>query len=302
MTPAADIEIAAILSGKSGRDENFPVASALIAPRHRQAILGFYRFVRAADDIADHATLAPSTKHGLLDRLEAGLQGDGTGEPEAEPLRLALRDRGMKPRHALDMLVAFRRDIDKPRTDDWADLIDYCRYSAMPVGRFVLDVHGEPEHLWPANDALCAALQILNHMQDCGRDHRDIGRIYLPRDLMERHGVAPADLERGAATPGLRAVLDDIGGRTGELLAESAPFAAGIDDLRLAMEVGVIQGMAERLLGRLKARDPLAESVALGKAGFASAALVGLIALGGRRLFGSPARRAPHHHRAEEPR
>lgn len=302
MTRPADIEIAAILSGKSGRDENFPVASALIAPRHRQAILGFYRFVRAADDIADHAALGPSTKHALLDRLEAGLQDDGTGEPEAEPLRLALKERGMKPRHALDMLVAFRRDIDKPRTEDWADLVDYCRYSAMPVGRFVLDVHGEPEDLWPANDALCAALQILNHMQDCGRDHRDIGRIYLPRDLMERNGVAPADLERDSATPGLRAVLDEICERTGGLLAESAAFAPGIRALRLAMEVGVIQGMAEHLLGLLQSRDPLAERVALGKAGFAFAALGGLVALGGKRLFSSAERRAPHHRRAEEPR
>ena len=90
----------------------------------------------------------------------------------------------LDPQHARDLLTAFRMDVIKRRYRDWDDLMNYCRYSAMPVGRFVLDVHGEPRSTWPANDALCAALQIINHLQDCGKDYRDLDRVYLPLDLL----------------------------------------------------------------------------------------------------------------------
>ena len=80
------------------------------------------------------------------------------------------------PHHALQPLTAFKRDATQLRYVDWEDLLDYCRYSAMPVGRFVLDVHGERRDTWPANDALCAALQIINHLQDCGEDYRNLDR------------------------------------------------------------------------------------------------------------------------------
>jgi phytoene/squalene synthetase len=162
MTNAADLR-----SGKGSGDENFPVASRLIAPKHRPAVLAFYEFVRVADDIADHSKLAPAEKLERLDRLEAALLGEHDAEPEGVRLRGVLRERSLSPVHAQHLLRAFRQDVTKLRYENWDDLIDYCRYSAMPVGRFVLDVHGESQATWPANDALCAALQIINHLQDC---------------------------------------------------------------------------------------------------------------------------------------
>src|SRR6202167_6255635 len=93
------------------------------------------------------------------------------------------------PRHALDVLTAFRMDVTKLRYEDWDEVIHYCRYSAMPVGRFMLDVHGESPSTWPASDALCAGLQINNHLQDCGKDYRDLNRVYLPRDALAAAGV-----------------------------------------------------------------------------------------------------------------
>ena len=146
-------------SGKSHRDENFPVASWLIHPRYRAPILAFYQFVRTADDIADHARLTPGEKLALLDQLEADLDGRTSQNAEGVALRSALAARGLSPRHAKDLLTAFRSDVTKLRYHDWDDLMGYCAYSAMPVGRFVLDVHGESEATWPASDALCAALQ-----------------------------------------------------------------------------------------------------------------------------------------------
>ena len=151
-------------SGKTHRDENFPVASFLIARRHRPVILAFYRFVRAADDVADHASLPPDEKLALLDRLERSLLGREASEPAGVALRTALAERHLPPRHALDLLTAFRLDVTKRRYSDWNDLMDYCAFSAMPVGRFVLDVHGESRSTWPASDALCAALQVINHL------------------------------------------------------------------------------------------------------------------------------------------
>ena len=177
MTTASELR-----SGKTHRDENFPVASWIIHPRHRALILAFYNFVRTADDIADHATLAADEKLRYLDLLEAELLGKGDSQPEAVKLRQALAERGMPPRHALDVLIAFRMDVTKLRYENWDELMDYCRYSAMPVGRFVLDVHGESTSTWPASDALCAGLQINNHLQDCAKDYRDLNRVYMPRE------------------------------------------------------------------------------------------------------------------------
>src|SRR5690349_10626372 len=133
---------AALRSGKGSGDENFPVASRLIHPRHRDIILAFYEFVRTADDIADHPRLSQSEKLAYLDQLEASLNGETDREAVGVALRAKLRDRHLASKHALDLLKAFRRDVTKHRYLNWQELIDYCSLSAMPVGRFVLDVHG----------------------------------------------------------------------------------------------------------------------------------------------------------------
>jgi squalene synthase HpnC len=254
---------AALRSGKSHRDENFPVASHLIHPRHRGAILAFYEFVRIADDIADHPSLPEHEKLAHLDALEAGLLGHGDQADEAVRLRKVLAERNLTPRHAQDLLTAFRMDVTKLRYTDWDDLMNYCSYSAMPVGRFVCDVHGEDRAVWPANDALCAALQVINHLQDCAADYRNLDRVYVPLDALTASGAAVEDLRRDAATPELRACLRGLAERTGGLLDKSASFAAHICDFRLGMEVAVIQSLARRLVALLMARDPLSENVHL---------------------------------------
>ena len=254
---------AALRSGKSHRDENFPVASHLIHPRHRGAILAFYEFVRIADDIADHPSLREHEKLAHLDALEAGLLGHDDQADEAVRLRKVLAERNLTPRHAQDLLTAFRMDVTKLRYTDWDDLMNYCSYSAMPVGRFVCDVHGEDRAVWPANDALCAALQVINHLQDCAADYRNLDRVYVPLDALAASGAAVEDLRRDAATPELRACLRGLAERTGGLLDKSASFAAHICDFRLGMEVAVIQSLARRLVALLMARDPLRENVHL---------------------------------------
>ena len=250
-----------LASGKGHRDENFPVASALIAKRHRPLVMAFYRVARMSDDIADHATASPQTKLAELDAVERSLTGAATSVPEAVVLRNMLSERGITLQHAQDLLAAFKRDVTQNRYADWADLMDYCRYSAAPVGRFMLDVHGEDRSTWAASDALCAALQINNHLQDCGKDFSDIDRVYLPADALAAAGVEVTALGGRAASPALRGVIADLARRTRALLDEAKPLAGQVRDRRLSLEIGVIHRLAVSLNTRLTTRDPLSERV-----------------------------------------
>ena len=279
MTTAAEVR-----SGKDHRGENFPVASMLIAARYRKPILAFYDFVRVADDVADHAALPPSEKLKLLDSLEATLLGKSDAEPQGVALRQQLVERSLSPQHAQDLLNAFRMDVTKLRYANWDELINYCRYSAMPVGRFVLDVHGEDRATWEANDALCGALQIINHVQDCAADYRNLDRVYLPLDMLGKHGIGVEALQAHAASPALRATFNDICDRLDGMLAKSAVFAGQIKDRGLSLEVSVIQRLAEKLTRVLRAHDPLSERVHLGKMEVAGVALMGLMQGASRRL------------------
>jgi squalene synthase HpnC len=269
------ITLADIAPSKDEHGENFPVASWVVAPRHREAILAFYKFVRTADDVADHPTLSETDKFRLLDQLEAALLGkDDPDAAAGVQLRSALAKRSLAPRHALDLLTAFRMDVTKRRYADWDDLIQYCRYSAMPVGRFVLDVHGESSTTWPANDALCAALQVINHLQDCRADYQELDRVYIPLDAMQRAGTNVDALAAATSTPELLRCIRETAGRTELLVREAEPFSAQINDLRLALEVAVIQAVARSLTRTLQQRDPLSERVHLSKFAYARAGLI----------------------------
>ena len=181
----------------------------------------------------------------------------------------------MTPRHAQDLLVAFRLDATKLRYANFGELLHYCRYSAAPGGRFVLDVHGESEGTWPANDALCAALQIINHMQDCGKDFREIDRVYIPTDVLDRHGATVEMLGEAKASPVLRASLRDLAGSNAELVAQGRRFSPQVCDWRLRLETAIIGQLAAKLNGWLLVRDPLSETVHLSKAGAIWQALLG---------------------------
>ncbi|MEZ5786407.1 MAG: squalene synthase HpnC [Xanthobacteraceae bacterium] len=274
-------------SGKGSRDENFPVASKLIHPRHRGIILTFYEFVRVADDIADHPTLSQAEKLHHLDQLEESLLEPGADkEPHGVALHRALAERGLSPGHAQDLLTAFRLDVTKRRYSDFDDLMGYCSFSAMPVGRFVLDVHGESEATWPANDALCAALQIINHLQDCGDDYRNLDRVYIPLDVLRANGAEVSELGAPYASANLRAAIVGLAQRTAKLLRHSRRFSAQIKDRRLAFEVAVIQRLAERLVYLLQVRDPLCQPVHLAKPTVAALGLSGVLRGMWGRVFG----------------
>jgi len=271
-------------SGKGHRDENFPVASRLIPARHRAVILAFYEFVRTADDIADHGGLSANEKIELLDGLEADLLGADGGNPQAVALRHAIAERGLSPQHAQDLLKAFRLDATKRRYADWDDLIGYCTYSAMPVGRFVLDVHGESRTTWPASDAICAALQINNHLQDCADDYRKLDRVYLPLDALAACGLGVEALGEAKASPALRRCLAGLAERTRSLLRQGDLLPVLVEDFRLGLEISVIYTLALRLTGILAVRDPLSERVHLAAPEVAAVSLFALLKGAARRV------------------
>jgi squalene synthase HpnC len=270
---------------KTHRDENFPVASILIHPRHRKKILAFYRFARAADDIADHLSLPENEKLAQLDQLEETLVGSSDEADQAIPLRQALAADGLPLRHAQDLLIAFRMDVTKRRYQDWDDLMRYCTYSAMPVGRFVLDVHGESPVTWTASDALCAALQVINHLQDCGADFRQLDRVYVPLDALNHHGLSVEALAADKASPALQSCLQALAERTSALLDEAEPLSTQVRDLRLGLEISVIQKLARKLTRLLMKHDPLSERVHLGAGGVAVVSAAGIAEGIGRRII-----------------
>jgi len=275
-------------SGKHRGSENFPVGSWLIAKALRPHVHAFYRFARTADDIADAAELPAEEKLRRLDRMAAVLDGaPGDDAPAAAAMRASLRDTGLSAVHCHDLLTAFRQDATTPRTADWGALMAYCRLSAAPVGRYLLDLHGESRDGWPASDALCAALQVINHLQDCADDLRQMNRVYVPLDWLAAEGLGVDALRAPRAEPPLRRVLDRMIEATAPLVASAQTLPACLRDRGLRSEAAVIAALAARLLDQLARRDPLAERVKLGPWGIVAATagglLRGLSAGGGRR-------------------
>ncbi|SME93418.1 squalene synthase HpnC [Tistlia consotensis] len=254
-------------SGKGAGDENFPVGSLLIEKALRPTVMAYYAVARATDDIADNPGLAPLDKIARLERFQAALEGrlDGAEVATAVRARAALQAAGVPVEHARRLCEAFKRDAVKLRYDDWDDLMGYCADSANPVGRFLLDLHREDRSDFPASDALCSALQVINHLQDCQKDYRALDRVYLPGDWMAGEAVTVEDLDAPRAGPGLRRVLDRCLAGVDELLVEARPLPWRLRSTRLALESAAILGLAEVLTRELKARDPLAERVELSK-------------------------------------
>ncbi len=273
----SDVASVELWSGKGAGDENFPVGSRLIRADLRRHVHAFYTFARNADDIADNAGLPPADKIARLDHMEAVLTGRAdSGSPSALRLRQTLPETGVTLRHSLDLLHAFRQDAEKRRYRDWAELLDYCRYSAMPVGRHVLDLHGEARNTYPPSDALCAALQVLNHLQDCAKDLDALDRCYLPEDLLATYGTQVEDLRADRASPGLRKVLDALLDETDRLNQTAADLPHRVRDRRLRVETAVIVNLAKHLARRLRREDPVAGRVKLTKGDVAASVALAL--------------------------
>ena len=271
-------------SGKHRGQENFPVGSVLVRPSLRRHVHAFYAFARNADDIADSPELAAADKIARLDVMEAVLLGGREqGSPSALGLRASLAETGVTAAHAQDLLRAFRQDAGKTRYASWDELLDYCRFSAMPVGRHVLALHGEPADCTAPSDALSAALQVLNHLQDMARDLTGLDRCYLPQNCLNAAGSSVNEVRGSAETPALRQVIGKLLDRCDALNEEAASLPRRVRDRRLRLETAVILGLSRRLARRLRHGDPLATRVKLRPADVAASLAGAAPYLAGRR-------------------
>ncbi|GGY46228.1 squalene/phytoene synthase family protein [Parvularcula lutaonensis] len=269
----ADIEAA---SGKGAGDENFPVGSFLIAPPLRPHVKAYYDFARGADDIGDDPDLDGEEKIRRLEAYRQVLHGEAKGLTKPEALRRSLLATGVPLERGSDLLRAFKQDARQDRYASLSELITYCEYSACPVGQFLLDLHGEDRALFPASDALCTSLQILNHLQDCSDDLRKIGRSYLPIRWLTEEGAAVEDVLADRASPELRKVFHRLLDVCDDLNRKAEELVGGLRSRRLAAESAVILRLAKRLHNRLRTGDPVAERVALSRTDFLAAGALGL--------------------------
>lgn len=268
-------------TGKSAGDENFPVGSILLPRRLRPHIANFYAIARATDDIADSPDLSSDQKLTRLDLFEEAIRGERFHDPALDKgyrMRTSLAQTGVTERHVCDLIAAFKQDATKQRYDDWDALMGYCNLSAAPVGRFLLDLHGEDPAGYVYSDPLCNALQVLNHLQDCKEDYLALDRVYLPGDWMAAEGTSVEELDAPEASRAMRAVIDHALDGVEELMRRARELPGKLKSRRLAMETAVIVRLADRLTAMLRTGDPIAGRVALTKTDFISCGARGIVA------------------------
>jgi squalene synthase HpnC len=266
-------------SGKGAGDENFPVGSILLPKRQRPHVAKFYAFARAIDDIADNGALGPNDKIARLKDFDAALRGETKNDAfeKALVLRQSMIETGVPTKHGSDLVAAFVQDAVKLRYESWDELLGYCMLSANPVGRYLLDLHGEDRAGYRYSDALCTVLQIVNHLQDCGDDRKNLDRVYIVGSWLREFGGSIDDLDKPALTPALRKTMDRMLDGCNALMTDARKLPAALKSRHLAMESAVIVRLADRLIARLRAGDPLASRVELSKFDFASAGILGAV-------------------------
>ncbi len=260
---------------KTRQTENFPVGSLLIPKDLRTDVHAYYRFARRADDIADSPTIEAEEKMARLTAMEQVFRSKANPVTAPSPdqqedlnsanhLKDHIENRGLDCNLATDLLEAFKHDaLNKPcRT--WGDLLNYCRFSACPVGRFLIALHGE-EIDTAGSDALCSALQITNHIQDAKQDWTSLRRLYLPNDWMTKDGTSANDLEKPSITAGLRTTLDRMLDHTDILLERALELPIALRHRGLAAEAAICIKLARQLSYRLRHNDPIAAKVSLTK-------------------------------------
>ena len=262
-----------------GHYENFPVASVLVPARYRSAVVAIYRFARAADDIADEGSAPAAERHRALEAFSRGLDAIERGDtPAGAPfaaLAPAIREHGLPIDLFRDLLSAFAQDVDVTRYPTFADVLDYCRRSANPVGRLLLAMYriDDPRSL-AQSDAICTALQLANFWQDVAIDWRKGTRLYLPLEDLERFGVTLAQIADGACDARFTRLMAFETTRTRALFDEGRPLVRRMP-WRLGLELAAVVAGGKRVLERIDAvrGDVFAQRPVLGKRDWALLAL-----------------------------
>ena len=254
---------------KDSSQENFPVGMMIFDKKRRQLIADYYRFARYGDDIADNPDIKPQSKIKQLDEMEDIFLGRKKYKGKKLDFISKLREKFCQDNLAFslatDLLIAFRRDASGFDYQTWAQLTDYCKYSAATVGRFMLAIHNEHPSTYLPSASLCAALQIVNHVQDIKYDALVQKRIYIPSDIMKKFKVSLEDLTKDTETPELRKAIEYIMEKIRGMIKDGALLPMIIRDKWLKTEICIILSLTNIMIKKILKGDVLAKEIKLSK-------------------------------------
>ena len=262
-------DISHFMSGKSYSDENFPVASFLMTKKIRKIVRIFYFFARMADDIADHQTLSPNQKKRILFFFDKAIaKNEKTNNPILNEIIKRFKELPSGKKYSRNLLKAFIMDASNKKYKIWEDLLLYCKFSANPVGRFVIDAVNEKQNIkkiYDASDNLCTALQIINHVQDCQKDFKELKRVYIPYSLFKKYSLNKSILNQKKSTENFKRLKIEIIDNVLKLLKGTEIGLYKIQSWRLRKETLIILNIAKRLCNLLKRNDPLKKKIKLSR-------------------------------------
>ena len=266
---------------KQAQDENFPVASLMISKQLRPLVMDYYEFARYCDDIADNPDLLPEEKLTQLQEIADIFCGKkkyrGNKLSFAAKLKNDFWREELDASLANDLLVAFRRDSQGEIYETWEQLVNYCLYSAVPVGRFMLAIHNESTITYQPAAALCVALQIVNHLQDIKYDLLKLNRLYLPADLMKKYKVKKEDLLQNQSTPKVKKLIHHISALVQGQLEESLVLPQLVRSWRLRYQLYIILSLTNIMLKKINKGDVLKSEICLNIWDWTKAISVGIM-------------------------
>lgn len=257
-----------VQQSKNMKNENFPV-EALVNKNLRPIVSAYYKAARLADDIADSPILSPKQKLLHLTNIEQDFQ-NGFGKKKlkhnlAEPFELGwiFADEGLAPSLYTDLLRAFEKDASNQKIAVWEQLIDYCSFSAAPVGRFILALYNESPSCYLQAEILCAVLQITNHLQDLRKDAETLKRCYLPQDMMDKYDVRLSDIYLNKSSPQLCLLLTEMTDKLSKMLKDASVLPALVRSIRLKIQIGIILSLTNSMIKKIKKYDVLTTHIKL---------------------------------------
>ena len=265
-------DVSHLMSGKSYSDENFPVASFLMTKKIRSIIRVFYFFARMADDIADHQKLSSNQKKNILLFFDNAIsKSKKTNNKILDKMIAKFKELPSGKKYSRNLLKAFMMDASNKKYKNWNDLLYYCKFSANPVGRFVIDAVNERkniEKIYEASDSLCTALQIINHIQDCKKDFKELNRVYIPESFFKKYSVDKKILRKSKSIENFERLKIEIVDNVLLSLRKTKLGLREIQSWRLRKETLIILNIAKRLCNLLKINDPLEKQIKLSRIDF----------------------------------
>ncbi|WP_107688820.1 squalene synthase HpnC [Neisseria wadsworthii] len=235
--------------------ENFPVGSIMLPRRLRKPVHAIYAFARTADDIADEGVAPNETRLQQLAGLKQELDAIAAGKTPENPIVQRLQRQAIEPFYLplqpfYDLLSAFAQDVEKKRYQNFAELVDYCRRSANPVGRLMLHLYRETDSRSIAqSDGICTALQLINFWQDVAVDWKK-GRVYIPQDDLEKFGVSEAQIAAGKVDFAFQRLMAYQCERTHKMLKAGSPLGKTLKG-RIGFELRMIILGGQQILHKL---------------------------------------------------